>query len=338
MDQVVEDRTSLFDQVLAHLGKVQEQTPLDDELLRRAWRNVDSHTPRATLWELLNVGELTLLSVQEEPRPLTRLLEQVIACLPFSELKDRITTEKLEQGLQSPSVSIQLLILSYLLKAADTPSGAAFVAYSTSLTTVLITTWLATESTEVTDKALESLIALLHVDSPTTSTYIISESSSGEAQGQGLLWQKMFSDPAMYELLFAWTSLQGSKHDISTKKGQQQVTISQGRLFDFVVRAAQISWVDISTSRLSEIERKYTRSNTGNQLYGGLLKYVASDMIDTSDILMEMIRQDCFAKLLAVMEESQSQSITPRLLEAIRSDAGADTGANGTVQNGGVHL
>lgn len=332
----MEDRVSLFNEVLAHLVRVQEQTPLDDELLRRAWRNVDAHTPRTTLWEILNVGEQTLQSVQQDPRPLTRLLEQTILCLPFNELKERITTEKLEQGLQSPSISIQLLILAYLRKAADTPSGAAFVAYSSSLTQVLVTTWLATESTEVADKSLEALVELLNVDSPTTSTFVTSASSSGEAQGQGLLWRRLFSDPDVYELLFAWTSLNNSKHNTSTKKGMQQATISQGRLFDFIPRAAQISWTEISTSKLPDIERKYMKGDTSSQPYGGLLRYVASDMIDPSDYLMELLRQDCFSKLLSAVEESHAQGVTPRMLAAIRSNAGAE--ANGVADGEGMHL
>lgn len=336
MDQLVEDPTLLFNEVLSHLGKVQEQAPLNDELLRRAWRNVDSHTPRATLWQILNVGERTLQSVQQDPRPLTRLLEQVVRCLPFNELKERITTEKLEQGLQSPSASIQLLILAYLHKAADTPSGAAFVAYSSSLTKVLITTWLASESTEVADKSVEALIALLLVDNPSTSTFITSQPTSGEAQGQGLLWQRIFSEPDVYELLYSWTSLNSSNHDVSTKKGSQQATISQGRLFDFIARAASISWTDISTSRLPDIERKYMKRSTGEQPYGGLLRYVASDMIDPSDFLMEMLRQDCFAKLLVAVQETHPQDVTPRMLEAIRSDAGEE--ANGVPNGDGVHL
>lgn len=336
MDQIVEDRSSLFNEVLAHLEKVQDQAPLNEELLRRAWRNVDSHTPRATLWQILNVGEQTLQSVQQDPRPLTRLLEQTVRCLPFNELKERITTEKLEQGLQSPSASIQLLILAYLHKAADTPSGAAFVAYSSSLTQVLVTTWLASESTEVADKSVEALLALLLVDSPSTSTFITSEGVSGEAQGQGLLWQRLLSDPQVYELLYSWTSLNHSKHNVSTKKGLQQATISQGRLFDFIARAAPISWTDISTSRLPDVERKYMKGNANDQPYGGLLKYVASDMIDPSDFLMEMLRQDCFAKLLAAVQESQAQGVTPRMLEAIKTDAGME--ANGEADENGLHL
>lgn len=337
MDQLVEDLPSLINEVLHHLQKVQEGASLDEELLRRAWRNVDSRTPRTTLWQILNVGEQTLQSVQQEPRPLTRLLEQTVLCLPFNELKERITAEKLEQGLQSPSASIQLLILAYLRRAADTPSGAAFVASSSSLTQVLITTWLATESTEVADKSVEAILELLNVDHPTTSTFVATRSSSGEAQGQGLLWRRLFTDPGVYDLLFAWTSLNHSKHDTSTKKGMQQATISQGRLFDFVARAAQISWADISTSKLPEVERKYEKAGTNHQPYGGLLRYVASEMIDPSDILMEMLRQDCFAKLLSALEESQTQGVTPRMLEAIRSDAGANE-TNGVANGDGVHL
>lgn len=338
MDRIVEDRTALFREIIEHLKKVQEDpsTHLNEELLRRGSRNADTHAPRATLWELLSTGEQTLQALQQDPRPLTRLLEQVVLSLPFDELKATITTEKLEEGLKSPAAPIQLLILAYLRKAADLPSGAAFVACSPSLTQVLITTWLATESTEVSDKALEAIVALLEVDSPSTSTFVVSQSTSGEAYGQGLLWRRIFSDPEIYILLFQWTSLTNSKHNVSTKKGLQQATISQGRLFDYVARLAQIDWTQITTSSLPEVERQFMKGDTSAQPYGGILRYAASDMIDSNDYLMEVLRQDFFMKLLAVAEESNSKGVTPRLLQAIQSGAGVST--NDTNSENGLHL
>ena len=338
MDQVVEDRTALFQEVLSHLGNVttNPSTVLDEELLRRAARNADSHTPRATLWQVLSEGESTLQTLQQDPRPLTKLLEQVVLSLPFDELKETITSEKLEEGLKSPVTPIQLLILSYLLKAADSPSGAAFVACSPSLTAGLITTWLSTKSTEVADKSLDTITALLDVDSPSTSTFVVAQAASGEARGQGLLWRRTFSDPQIYTLLYDWTSLTHSKHDISTKKGLHQATISQGRLFDFIARLAHIDWTQITTSTLPDVERKFMKGETVNQPYGGILRYAATDMIDPSDYLMEVLRQDFFVKLLGVAEETNSSGVDSRMLQAIQ--AGAGTNLNGEVNGNGLHL
>jgi len=338
MDQYVEDRPTLLRDVLAHLDEVSndQSVALNDDLLRRATRNVDSHVSRDVLWQILRQGEQTLQTLQQDPQPLTRLLEQVVLLLPFDELKETITPDKLENGLKSPASAIQLLILAYLRKAADLPSGAGFVACSPSLTQSLITTWLASESTEVADRCLETIVALLDVDSPSTSTFVIARASSGEAQGQGLLWRRVFTDPDVYSLLFGWTSLTHSNHDVSTKKGQRQVTIAQGRLFDFIARLAAIDWTQIMTSSLPDVERQFLGEASNSQPYGGLLRYAASDMIDPSDYLMEVLRQDFFMQLLAVVEESNGRGVSPRLLEAIQSGAGVSQ--NTEVNGNGVHL
>jgi len=337
MDQIVEDRNALFRDVLTHLDSVRaNSTTLDEVLLRRASRNADSHTPRATLWQVLAQGESTLQALQEDPRPLTRLLEQVVLSLPFDELKETITSDKLEEGLTSPVVPIQLLILAYLLKAAESPSGAAFVACSPSLTLTLVTTWLSSGSTEVADKCLDVVTALLTVDSPTTSTFIVSSTAGGEAHGQGLLWRRMFSDPEVYILLFEWTSLSKSKHNVSTKKGLQQATISQGRLFDCLARLAQVDWRQITTSSLPDVERQFMIGDAASQPFGGILRYAATDMIDPSDYLMEVLRQDFFAKLLGVVEDTNSRGVDSRMLEAIQ--AGTGNHSNGEMNGNGMHL
>lgn len=338
MDQLIEDRSVLFQDVQNHLARVRDdpETILDEELLRRAARNADTHLPRDTLWQLLSSGETTLQTLQQDPRPLTKLLEQVVLALPFEELKETITPTKLEEGLKSPVPAIQLLILAYLRKAADLPSGAAFVAASPSLSEVLITTWLATESTEVSDRALDTVVALLDVDSPNTSTFVVAQSASGEAHGQGLFWQRLFHDAQIYSLLFQWTSLTNSKHNVTTKKGRDQATISQGRLFDFIARLAQIDWSQVTTSTLPAVEQPYMKDSAMDKPYGGILRYAATDMIDQNDFLMEVLRQDFFMKLLAVAEEGNSKDVSPRLLTAIQQGAGV---AGVQTSNGdGMHL
>lgn len=339
MDQIVEDRDKLFNAVFNHLGEVEQQpttTPLDEELLRRAERNIDSHVSQDLLWRLLRTGEHVLESLQQDARPLTRVLSGIILHIPFDDLKQSISVEKLEAGLQSPAISIQLLILAYLQKAADLPSGASFVACNPSLTKVFLTTWLSVISTEVADKALDVLVLLLMVDSPNTSTFVVSGASSGQAQGQNLLWHRLFHDPEVYSLFYSWTALQHSNHDLKTKKGLQQATISQSRLFDFLARAAQIDWSHITTSTVPDVEQLYQRSSTGQQPYGGLLRYAASDMIDRQDILMEALRQDFFVKLLGVAEDQNNRGVTPRLLQAIQSDANQE-GQEAVAENG-LHL
>lgn len=325
MDAYVEDQDALFVELFSHLQIVEtDGATLDEDILKRAERSLDASTPRSNLWQLLSTGEALLQNLQQDPRPLTRLLERDISLIPFDELKNSISAQKLEEGLESPSVPVQLLCIAYLRKAADTPSGASFVAASSDLVQTFLTLWLATENTEVAERALEAIEALLVVDSTESTTVITSGERLGEVQGQGLLWRRIFNDADVYAILFEWTSLATTRQDINTKKGLHLVTISQGRLFDFIARVASLGWATVTTSSLPSIESKYT-SGMGDDPYGGLLRYAASYMIDASDIIMEVLRQDFFVKVLGVVEDNNIQSVSPRLLEAIQQGAGVET-------------
>ncbi|EXJ63000.1 hypothetical protein A1O7_03444 [Cladophialophora yegresii CBS 114405] len=337
MDALVDDTDKLFPDVFAHLAAVGTQgSPLDEELLRRADRNLTFNSPKDLLWKVLRTGENLLQTLQQDPRPLTRLLERVISLLPFDELKKTISPEKLEGALTSPSVPIQLLCLAYLRKAADSPSGASFVAASSSLVQCQFTTWLSSESTEVAERSLEVIEALLSVDSPNSTTVLSAGRSFAEAQGQGLLWRRVFHDPEVYVILYEWTSLRKSKRDLKTKKGIQLVTISQARLFDFIARIAPYDWSAVTTSSLPQIETQFMTQNNGDEPVGGVLLYASSNMIDKEDILMKVLRQDFFQKLLGVVEESNGQSLSPKLLEAIQEGAGIETTRN--PEDRGLHL
>ncbi|KIX93732.1 uncharacterized protein Z520_10638 [Fonsecaea multimorphosa CBS 102226] len=338
MDALVEDSDRLFPEVFAHLAAVEAQPalPLDEELLKRAERNLTPTSPKDLLWRVLGTGEELLQTLQQDPRPLTRLLERVISLLPFDELRSTISAEKLQEGLTSPSVAIQLLCLAYLRKAADSPSGASFVATSSSLVQCQFTIWLSSESAEVAERSLEVIEALLAVDSENSTTVLSAGRSFSEAQGQGLLWRRVFHDPDVYMILFEWTSLTKSKRDVKTKKGMQLVTISQARLFDFIARVAPYDWNAVTTSSLAHIEAQFLRDNGGSEPYGGILRYAASHMIDKEDILMEVLRQDFFVKLLGVVEESNRHNVSPQLLEAIQQGAGVTATQDG--ESGGLHL
>ena len=339
MDAYVEDKDVLFRELFAHIRNVEEQlgaAKLDDDLLKRLERSLDASTPQRKLWYLLQVGENLLQILQEDPRPLTRVLERTVQLLPFDELKASISSEKLEEGLTSPSIPVQLLCLAYLTKASDTPSGAAFVAASSSLVQRLVTVWLSVESTEVSERALECIVALLAVDSPDSSTVLFADNRVGEAQGQGLMWRRLFYDPQVYSLIFLWTSLRRSNHDLKSKKGKQRVTIAQGRLLDFLARIAELDWGATTTSSLPDVEKEFVQSEASSHPYGGLLRYAASEMIDPKDYLMEVLKEDFFVKLLKVLEEGGNRDVSPRLLEAIQQEAGAEQTQQS--QNGRMHL
>ncbi|KPI36962.1 uncharacterized protein AB675_5997 [Cyphellophora attinorum] len=337
----LENPDTLFHEVFSHLSQLQ-QTPssrLNDDLLRRAGHAVDTSTPHATLWQLLQIGEALLSTITGDPQPLTRLLQRVVESIPFDELSSSLTPDKLIDGLKAPSNAIQLLCIAYLTRAASRPSGAA-------------------ESAEVAERAQEGIVALLEVDSPESTTFASSIQSSGSsqaasrvassgnaAQGQGLFSRRIFHDQACYVVFYRWTTLEAaSNHDLSTKKGRSQVSISQARLLDFLPKVALFDVPSISTSTLPEIERPFLRrENAGTHApgspYGGLLKYAARYMIDKDDFLMVVLWKEFFEKLFAAIQESGTRRVPSKMLEAIAHDADGGREAGNDHPNGdGIHL
>jgi hypothetical protein len=331
-----------FQELFAHLKEVEDDPQhkrLSSDILRDAQNNLSSTTPREIVWSLLANGERLLNIIQEDPRPLTRLLEVDISFIPFDEIKDSIPSHKLLEGLLSPSTSIQVLCLAYLRRAADSPSGVAWVGSNADLVKQFITTWLTSDSTEVTERALEALMVLLGVDHVDRKSVVEEKGLKGEAQGQGLLWRRLFRDPEIYALFFHWTSLKSPEYREKSKQAIHRLTISQGRLFDFIARVAELDWSYITVSHFPEVEAHYSSHDTQDSHVGiSLLQYAASEMIDNTDPLMSVLRSEFFMKLLALIDEgSGKQEVPPKLLEAMREDIGETTEAP-SQSTGGMHL
>lgn len=347
MDTYIEDTNTILPQVFSHLSQLAQQPtqPIDADLLRRAERSLTPSTPHDRLWSLLSDGEdllkLLLATSAQDVEPLTSLLTATIKILPNDELKTKLTPEKLCQGLNATaSPPVQLLCIAYLDRLASSPSGVAWVARDTALSQQLLATWLGTEDTGVSNRALECLVELLVTDSPDTTTFISSSSSndnasgdSGEAYGIGLLWRRLFRDKGCYESFFRYTTLRDndgvpliSAYDLSTAKGRARATISQGRLFDFLARAAEVDFVAISTSALPDVERPYIGGDNEGQdaVFGGLLNYAANHMIDKEDIILEVLRVECFQKIAEVLQASGNngvqRNVPLRTIEAIQSE------------------
>lgn len=338
----VNSRTDSFHELFTHLAEVEQDpqhTRLNSDILRNAQNNLSSSTSREIVWSLLANGERLLNIIQEDPRPLTRLLEVAISFIPFDEIKDAIPPQKLVEGLHSPSPSIQVLCIAYLRKAADSPSGVAWVGSNASLVKEFVTTWLGSDSTEVTEQALEALIELLEVDHVNRLTVVQERDVNGEAKGQGLLWRRLFRDPEIYTLFFHWTSLKSSEYREKTKQAIHKMTISQGRLFDFIARVAELDWSNITHSHFPEIESRYSSQEVENGPNGvSLLQYAASGMVNSADPLMSVLRRDFFMKLLALIEEGRGQQeVPPKLLEAMQEDVGENMESL-SQPAGGMHL
>jgi hypothetical protein len=341
MDAFKEDPDKLLPPLFAHLSAVEASptTALDVDLLKRGERSLDFSTPQPKLLQVLASGERLLANLQQDPTPLTRLVEKAVSLIPFEVLQPLIPLDKLEDGLQSPLLvtqpvfPVQLLCLSYLMRASQTPSGAAFVATNEPLSRCLFEVWLLDENTEVADRALEVIVALLTVDHVKTNALI----STGMAQGQGLFWRRIFHDQALYTFIFEATRGKETPRDKNGLRTPKQLRgmpgITQARLFDFISKLAALDWAPMTTTAFRYFEDAFYGLQPGEE--GGLLCYAALHMIDKDDILMVALRQELFVNLMETIEKAQS-GVNTRLIETIREESGVPAeDMNGA---GGLHL
>lgn len=327
MDAVKEDPDRLLPPLFAHLRAVESSpaTALDVDLLKSAERSLDFSTTQPKLLQVLASGERLLANLQQDPTPLTRLIEKAVSLIPFEVLQPLITSDKLEDGLQSPLLvtqpisPVQLLCLAYLMRASQTPSGAAFVATNEPLSRCLFEVWLLDENTEVADRALEVIVALLTVDHPQSNTLI----GTGMAQGQGLFWRRIFHDQALYTFTFEVTRGKEIPLDLrglrTPKQRQGMPGITQGRLFDFISRLAALDWTPMTTTAFREFEEAFYGLQSTED--GGLLCYAALHMIDKNDILMVALRQELFVNLMETIENANG-GVNTRLIQTIREESG----------------
>src|SRR5690242_685202 len=114
MDILNENQDELFRDLFTHLSEVEQEPEfktLDSELLHRVERSLNRSTSAEHLWQLLRIGERLLPILRQDPTPLATLLEKDVDRIPYDELKAVISPAKIEEGLASPSVAVQLLCL-----------------------------------------------------------------------------------------------------------------------------------------------------------------------------------------------------------------------------------
>lgn len=151
----------------------------------------------------------------------------------------------------------------------------------------LIEVLLLDENTGVAAKAAEVLVGLLSVDLPATG-------------GAGLLWRRILEDKGVYEVFFKLCSWNGDE----LPGGRKSKTQGQGRLLEFVAKIAALDFDAVATSKIPEIDFKYTGERAGR----GLLGFAAGHAVSIDeDVMMHMLLLDFYSSLL------QEASTTPEL-------------------------
>ena len=396
MDALQEDPEVISKDLLAHFSTLHSDPvshTLDSELCLRTTRSLTQSTPKPLLLQLLSTGEdlLPVLSpATSNLTPLTRLLQHVITLLPLETLLPLLPVEKLVVGLNSDTPSIQTLCLAYVDKLSSTPSGAGFVASSADLSDTLVTGWLSTTNTEVAERSLESIIALLAVDQP-PSPFSSSSLSPNEpfvtARSQQpssvpnlsrrlpihsaanvpstpststhpgnpqnpLFWRRLLLSPSTYSLLFSLStpsptlsSYSSKTPTLSPKAFHHATTTAQARLMDFLVRLARLNFTSITSSLQSEIEDRFTPSNSSipRRPYAGLLRYLHHTLSvppSNTDPLMSALQRDFYISLVQLFDADDASADALRsrlsvdLIRALREDAGLGGSAGATNGDG----
>jgi hypothetical protein len=277
-----------------HLERVFQEpyTALDlrliDKLRLELLANID---PKVAAVLLVQVSAV-LPVLQEDPTPLTSLAKKAGEYLDFSQIQSIQPSVDFLAGIKAPSPPINLLALSLLGKAGHAATDAAIIAANQDLVVSLVELWLSTPSTETAQVAFDVLWSLLEVDFPKRSKDYgtADKAQTTEGDGQGLMWRRIFDDKSVYVLLFQICNLQDTTYAESV--GKRQKTVAQGRLMEFVLKAGSLDWQAVSQSHFRDVE-----SSAGSD---SLLSFVACNMVEEDDVLLQMTLIQFYSDLLRI--------------------------------------
>ncbi|KAK2765831.1 hypothetical protein FQN52_001568 [Onygenales sp. PD_12] len=283
-----------FQTVKDHLDRVIQDpsTPLDVPALDKLQAELIAGTSQSVSFALLTQVSKVLPILQEDPSPVTSLATRAASYLTFTQVQSIDPPLNLLAGIKAPSPPINLLTLSILAKAGDSPTDAAIIGANQALVIALVELWLSIPETSVAQKAFDVLWSLLEVDHVRgyDNEILVDGNGVNQIKGQGLVWRRIFNDRDVYALLFSICNL-----DSPEQPGQlsrREKTVAQGRLMDLVIKAGTLDWHSITASHFPDIESKYQSSN--------LLSFAASQMVDPDDILLHMTHIHFLRELLRI--------------------------------------
>ncbi len=247
--------------------------------------------------EFLNQLSALLPSLQQDPTPVTNLIQTLITSsheYDFSSVLSITPSVDFLAGLMSPISGVNLTVLSLLEKAKYHKSDIGIVAGKADVVGAMIRLWLCTPDTAVAGQAHDVLLTLLLADVNGDS---IPENERGIVD-RGLLWRRIFRDKDIYGSIFATCSLSTAEQQGQLSKRDK--TVAQARLLDMLL---DIDCEAVRTSQLPEIEERYGVST------GGLLHFAAIHMVDfREDVLMHITLLEFYAKYLSAEGSKVSTS------------------------------
>jgi hypothetical protein len=233
--------------------------------------------------------------------------------------------ESLILALQSPAPSANILAMTVIEKAANSPGDVAILSIMKGVVAAFITTWLSSSSVEVGGKANKVLGDLLDVDCDQLSNATLNATINGQSlslrpqSGQGLLWRRIFHDREIYASLLSLCS----PNTIGTGPGQldeRQKSLAQARLLRILPRLASLDFGALTRTNFPDIEATYGLQN-GMQ---GLLFFAALMMVDKHDLLLHITLIDFFREFLDTISMTDMSGSTLERLVVLMKEATKD--------------
>lgn len=261
---------------------------IDRVLVDRAGLYLPDLLPQTQLFGLVKQISTTLQVLQQEPSPLTELLQKLSEQFTFADVLsfDPPVDFAAGLGLGDHLVSINKLMI-YLLSKATRPSDAATIANRPDVVQALVELWLCTPDTGTAAQAGALIVELLKIDQTFIShpDQVIPNSGTG----QGLMWKRVFGDKDVYGTIFNRCDFRSTDGKLS----KNQISLAQARLLDVLPTIADMDWKAVGSSHHADVETEHGVTN------GGLLDFAARDMVDLNDVLTHCVLLDFYTSLLA---------------------------------------
>ncbi|KAL9099453.1 MAG: hypothetical protein Q9163_005048 [Psora crenata] len=275
-------------------------TQLDARVLEHLDTQASDSLDGPTRHSLLNQLSQILPTLQQDPTPVTDLVERLISPsgFTFSDVLSIQPSVDFHAGLTSPLPPVNLVTLRLLGKAKKSIADIGIVAGQQEIVGALVRLWLYTQETVVGQRACALLSGLLlgGLAALDSSTHV------DPLREENLMWRRVFRDKNIYESIFSTCSLSslGEKNQLSLR----QKTIAQGRLLEFLMlmRADPVR-----TSQIPEVERKYGVND------GGLLEFATVHMLDLKDDHLVLCTLICFCADFIRTEKSGPSSFSSGL-------------------------
>lgn len=287
-----------------HLQKLQADpadTLLDKRLIDEADLVLPEQLPPQELVQVVQNISITLQTLQQDPTPLTTLLEKLLVPFSFADVLSFDPSVDFVSGLSLAEhmVSINRLML-YLLEKATQPADVATIASWPKVVQAFIHLWLSTSDTGVASQAGRLLVHLLQIDKPTITHP--DQRLPEPGTGQGLMWKRLFTDRDVYGTIYRDCDL---KH---SEQGKGQVTLAQARLLEVLPRLAALDWTALTSTHHNDIESQHDAAE------GRLLSFAALKMVDyKDDVLTHCVLVDFYTELLVTTRPADKLEPAPGL-------------------------